>query len=230
MSRLSRVISVIGRQSGRGSLIGRICPAAAEVLSVAGAGLAVMMDRRADLLCVYGVGAQHGENLQLTLGEGPGADVRASSRLVDVGDLRNATDRWPGFVEGMAGQDVAAVASFPLMVGVLNFGALTVYRSRPGDMSDDQVADGFVLAQLASYAVMTAQSQTDEGKIMDEMEHGFAKLAPVHQATGMLMAYLQVGPSEAFAILRSRSYAESRSVVDLGMDVVAGMVALDPVQ
>lgn len=219
---------MLTRDGQSGPLVGRICLGAVEVMGVSGAGLSVLVDGQRGPLCVKGVGAEQGENLQLTLGEGPCADAQRTGELVDVADLSTAVDRWPIFVDGMAGHGVSGVGSFALMIGEVRFGALTVYRSEPGLMSNEQVADGLVLAQLAAYAIAAGQARADEGELMAEMEHGFGRLAPVHQATGMLMAHLQVGPTEAFVRLRSRAFAESRSLISLGVDIVERRVAVDP--
>lgn len=207
-------------------LVGRICPATLEVMGVSGAGLSVLLDDQRGPLCVTGVGAEQGEDLQLTLGEGPCADALRTGELVDVPDLISAVDRWPVFVEGMAGHGVAGIGSFALTIGEVRFGALTVYRSAPGAMSHDQVADGLVLAQLASYAIAAGQSRADDGELMAEMEVGFGRLAPVHQATGMLMAHLRIGPTEAFVRLRSRAFAEDRPLIDLSVEIVEGRITL----
>lgn len=130
--------------------------------------------------------------------------------------------RWPGFTEGMMAAGVKSVASFPLLIGDSRFGALTMYGTESGRLTDDQVADGYVLAQVAAHLLLGAQARTPDDTLLAEMEQGFVRLAPVHQATGMVMVQLGVGATEAFVRVRSRAFALGRPLVEVAADVVAG--------
>jgi AmiR/NasT family two-component response regulator len=66
------------------------------------------------------------------------------------------------------------------------------------------------------------QDQTESGELHPQLSEPWAGRAEVHQATGMVVVQLGVSISEAFVRMRAFAYAEDRSILDVGRDVVAG--------
>lgn len=226
-SRLTRVLGAFSSSRHTGSLLSRVCSATVELMAVDGAGLTVMSNGHSGALCTSGRIAEEGEALQLTLGEGPCQDAFAMGTMVEEPNLgsRQAI-RWPGFSEGMMAAGVRSVVSFPIQIGDSRFGALTMYGNVSMSLTDEQVADGYVLAQVAAHLLLGAQARTPDDTLLAEMEQGFVRLAPVHQATGMVMAQLGVNVIEAFVRLRSRAFALGRSLAEVAADVVEGTLIL----
>lgn len=87
------------------------------------------------------------EDLQLTLGYGPGPDCLAGGTAVRVPDLgREREDRWPALVIEASALAVRAVFCFPLHIGAITLGVLTLVRSSPGHLASAQGDDVNVLA------------------------------------------------------------------------------------
>lgn len=168
-----------------------------------------------------------GDDLQISLGEGPCFDAYEGGELIEVIDLASHEgDRWPIFSERLADAGAGSLASFPLRIGGARFGALTLYRSAYGELSSDQVADSYVIAQLAAHLIVAKQARIEGDHILSDFQTGFARMEPVHQATGMIMAQLSVGAEDALARLRGAAYAGQRSALEMAMDIVAGKVVL----
>ena len=199
------------------------CEVAASVAGVDGSWLSVMSaPARPALVHATGPRAAELDELQFTLGEGPGTDAFDSGRLVLVPDL-GATgwrERWPGFA--VAGQQAgaAAIFAFPLAQGAIRIGVLGLYRVTPGSLSPDALADVLVCADAALLLLLSSRAGTDGDGAPSPLEAGWADdHAQVYQATGMVSAQRNVGLEEALAVLRAHAFAE-----DLTLDEVAAAV------
>ncbi len=213
--RLRALLAVNG--NGAASTLARICQLAASELDVTGSGMALVdkpaaPDTQQRLICATDQVASRLEELQFTVGEGPGRTAAATGGPVLVPDLSAATTRWPAFVPAAHAAGAAAVFAFPLQLGTIGLGSLDCYRGTPGPLSLEQISAGLVLAELAFEAVLAAvagHEPDDLGWISDIH-------VEVHQASGIVMH--QLGISMQAALLRIRAYAYAN---DVPLSVVA---------
>jgi hypothetical protein len=169
------------------------------------------------------------EELQYTLGEGPGLDAYRTERPVVEPDLTGArTSRWPAFAPLALRAGARAVFGFPLLIGAVRLGALNLYRDRAGPLSDDQHADALVMADVAARAVLAMQANAPPGELAEELEAGIKLQFVVHQASGMVAVQLDVRIDEALIRLRARAFAEARPLRDVAGDVVARRLRFHP--
>ncbi|MFB7743332.1 ANTAR domain-containing protein [Streptomyces sp. NPDC056132] len=163
------------------------------------------------------------EELQFTLGVGPGLDAAHSGTAVVAPDLAAVrADRWPGLPAEALRIGVAGAYCFPLGLGAIRLGVLSAVTSRAGDSVPEQrFADALALA-----AALTAQLLERDGNPPAALETaatvpGEIHRAVLHQATGMVSVQLDV--SLADALLRLRAFAYSRDVPlgEVAGDVVA---------
>jgi hypothetical protein len=212
--RLRALLAVDG-DSGS-SALARIGALTVSRLDVTGAGVTLI--RRPDdpggqqLAWASDAVAVRLEDLQLTVGEGPGLAAAAADAPVLVPELTAAQARWPAFTAGALAEGVAAVFAVPLVLGAIRLGSLDCYRTTAGPLSPDQVSDALVLADAAFAAVLDAvagHDPNDLGWISDVH-------AEVHQACGMVMYQLKITIEEALLRIRAHAYAH-----DLPIGVVA---------
>jgi hypothetical protein len=159
------------------------------------------------------------EDLQFTLGEGPGIDAHTSGRSVFEPHLAEST-LWPVF--GAAAEDAGMLAcfAFPLRVGAIRLGALDLYRGRSGPLTDQMAIDAAVLAGVITQSLLALQGEAEFGVIPTAIDHGENLRGQVHQASGMISEQLGIGIADALVRLRAHAYAEGRSVNDVATDVV----------
>ena len=116
----------------------RLCRAAAELLRMDGVAIVLRGDDGGG--SIFGrsddvVGRL--EDLQFTLGEGPGIDAHTSGRAVFEPHLAEST-LWPVFAPAAEEVGMLACFAFPLSVGAIRLGALDLYRGRSGSLTDQQ--------------------------------------------------------------------------------------------
>jgi hypothetical protein len=172
------------------------------------------------------------DDLQFTIGQGPGFEAAAAGEPGLVSDVREHAARWPGFVPGALELEVRAVFAFPLRIGAISVGVLTAHRAVPGPLVDGQLADALALAEavgvlLLHWAPADVDADADAGRAAQDggRRAGWAQpvthRAEVHQATGMISVQLDVSLAEALVRLRAHAYAQDRSVAEIAADVVA---------
>ena len=160
------------------------------------------------------------EELQLTLGEGPCVDSSTSGSPVLVPDLSDPGDavagRWPIFRAEATRLGARAIFAFPLRFGAIRLGAVDLYRSSPGPLSESELGSALASMDELGLAVLEAPDQYGDSEVpaMTSMV--------VHQAAGMVMAQLDSSIEEAMVRLRAAAFAESRTVHELAVDVVNG--------
>jgi hypothetical protein len=169
------------------------------------------------------------EELQSTLGEGPGVDVvngQAALLIPDLSSTEN-TRRWPMFTEAAAAAGVRAMFAVPVGSGVAGLGVLDVYRQRSGPLTDDELADALSYADAALALILDLHGSVvlpAEGSV-DEVFT--ARRAAIHQASGMVSVQLGISVADALARLRAHAFANDRNLADVAADVVARRLRFD---
>jgi hypothetical protein len=157
------------------------------------------------------------EDLQHTIGEGPGIDASASGAAVLVPHLRDGNgggpERWPTFAHGAVQTGVLAVFAFPLLLGTARIGALSLYRYDPGELGSEQLSQGLAAAGSVAFALAASGDGLPEADDQDPMK--------VHQAAGMVTVQLGVPIDQALIRMRAISFAEGTSVDELADAILA---------
>jgi hypothetical protein len=195
----------------------RLCRACVEILAADGGALTLSSTtpERLTVSTSNGTSARF-EDLQEVLGEGPGQVAYSEGRtVVEVIDGVDSA-RFPVFSE--LAEDISGPVTLyavPMRPAGHTIGVLTVY-SVAGPLAystpDAQfLADAVGAALLGDPASVNALSFPT-----------WAERARVHQATGMVVAQLGVGPEDALALLRASAYAHSETLDQVAGEVVTG--------
>ncbi len=201
----------------------RLCDVCAEITVMSGAGIMLMAgDVPRGSVCTSDSVSTLIEELQFTLGQGPCVDAFNNDRPVLEPDLAHPIiPRWLPFAGQAVAAGVRAIFGFPLQVGAVRLGALNLYRSQPGPLSDDQYADALVMADIAAQAVLILQADAPPGQLAAALEAGADFQYVVHQATGMIAAQLDVSVGQALIRLRAYAFGSERPIAEVARDVVS---------
>ncbi|MGW3936043.1 ANTAR domain-containing protein [Streptomyces phaeochromogenes] len=225
---------------------GRGDPARACALALGAEGVALSLlvgnGRMAEPLWCHPEVSARFEELQFTLGEGPGPDaVRTGSPVMEPDLDRVRPDRWPALLPPALEMGVHGVCCFPLGIGAIRVGVLTVLCDGDRTMSVQQSADAIALAAALTGALLNGGGRgqwSEDGngngdRGGDRGGNGGPVLglfldrptglhrAAVHQATGMISVQLGVTMEEALLRLRAHAYSSERPLGEVADDVVA---------
>ena len=177
--------------------------------------------------------ARRYDELQFILGEGPCLESVARRAPVLVLDLADPDDRrWPVYGPAMLDLQVRGVHAMPVVVAGEYVGALDLFRSRPGPLDDEQFSGAVVAAELAGIPLLDLLDANLQAAAGDPDSDAWAELntlsrAEVSQATGMLVAQLEIEPAEALVRLRAHAYSTGRSATEVARDIVDRRLRLE---
>jgi hypothetical protein len=164
------------------------------------------------------------EELQFTLGEGPAPDaIRTGSPVLEPDLDRVRPERWPALLSAAAKLGVHGVCCFPLGIGAIRVGVLTVLCDGKRGLGAQQCADAGALAAALTSAFLGGDARRDgDGSALGVPEPASGLHRPaVHQATGMISVQLGVSMQEALLRLRAHAYGSERPLGEVAQDVVA---------
>ncbi len=195
-----------------------LCAAAVEATGVSSCGVTMSVNGGQSVTAhASDARARAVEALQHTLGEGPGVAASDSGAAVLVPDLRDfdgANDhRWPTFAAQAVELGVHAAFAFPLLLGTSSVGALSFYRTEGGDLSAEELAQGWITADAVTQALVDPAEQVPGGvEQLDPLR--------VHQAAGMVTVQLGVPIDQALVRMRATAFADGLSVDELADAIV----------
>jgi len=195
------------------------------VLPVTGAAVSTICGPIAtDTVCATDDVAFRIDELQFDLGEGPCWDAVATQRPVLIPNLVRKQPRWPMFSTAARLTEAAAVFTFPLTIGTISVGALTLYRRTPGPLAMQARHDAHELADAVAAALLrlvlpagTATEPNDPETIWRDSPHNRRE---IHQATGIIVNQLHVPVDAAYSRLSGHAFATSTTMAVVAHDVV----------
>jgi hypothetical protein len=199
-----------------------LCDPFLGLLPIDGVGVSFLGGRVGQsTICASNDAAARLDELQFDAGDGPCWQAMSTRRIVAAPDVRNSLEgAWPGFIETLRSDpinsEVGSMYAFPLVAGPLEIGAVDLYASKRAALTRPQLQNASALAQIASWQVLrrilVENNELDTPSPRPRRE--------VHQATGMILAQLNIGPQDAELMLRAHAFAAGRSVVDVALDVI----------
>jgi hypothetical protein len=212
----------------------KLCEACVDLLPVDAAALSLVLDGTNNgTLGASGTSARHYDELQFTFGEGPCLESVVRRAPVLVEDLADPHEvRWPGYRPAMLEQRIRGVYAMPVVVGGQYAGALDLFCAKPGGLSDETLSGALVAADLAELPVLDIISDFLQAPLTSAGGDVWAELsalarAEVSQATGMLMAQLDVDATVALVRLRAHAYATGRTASEVARDIVDRRLRLE---
>lgn len=219
--RTERIASRLASAAGE-SCPASLCVTCVDVLRVDGAGVSIMSGRNSGPVCSSSERVRQLEDLQFSLGEGPCHDAFTMRALVAEPNLADGGDiRWPNYTPPALLLGACAVFAFPLHVGVGVVGVLTVYQDVVGMLSDEQSADGRVLARLLPRIMTEIQAHAPDPLPAGVLSDDDAHRAEVHQASGVIAVQLGIDVGEALVRIRAHAYATDMTVAAVAAEILA---------
>lgn len=167
---------------------------------------------------------------EFAVGEGPAHDAWALRRPVLVPELGGPLDgAWLGYAATATAAGIRAVFAFPLQVGAVRVGVLTLYHDRPVGLAQSDLTTCLVMAELATERLIDS-AHVDDGDIGPSLDDAVAFRAEIYQAQGMVAVAHGLTLADSLASLRGHAFQTGRALNDIAYDIVhhGYRLAVDP--
>ncbi|MFK4084790.1 GAF and ANTAR domain-containing protein [Kribbella sp. NPDC020789] len=217
---LVRLVAVNPRRQ----LADRLCDAARGVLGATGSWIAIQDGATRMELSATDERARMLDGLQDVLGEGPCLTAYAGGQLTVTSVEDQPDERWPEFSRS-AWQQVGpmTIQAVPMRPGGHGFGVLAAYFTsgrRPSQSGET--------AQFVANAIGAALLRDPRLTAGPDPPAKWPAQTELHQATGMVIAQLQLEPDDALAILRAHAYAHDTTLAEIAHRVVTRQLDFRP--
>lgn len=179
----------------------------ADVLAAEAAGLLLAGgDGRLSVVASTSEGSQLVELMQLHDG-GPCVDCYHSGKSVHVTDFRDVRDKWPGFVETAEEHGYHSMHAVPLRLRGTTLGALGMFRTETGELSDQDASVAQALADVATIGILHERAVRENETARQQLQGALDSRVLIEQAKGVIAHQKSVDMDVAFKTLRD--YARS---------------------
>ena len=168
------------------------------------------------------------DEIQLDLSEGPCWTALATDAPVLETDLvQRPNAAWPAFNDAVRSEPVGAVFAFPVAFGPFPLGAIDVYVPQPATIEDDTVRQAMTLASAVSRRVLrrALRSIADQDDAL--LDRSPSSRRVVHQATGVVLAQLDISPEDAYLLLQGHAFARRTTMRRVAEEILDGTVRFE---
>lgn len=201
--------------------LSRLCRAVADEVQVRAA--TVTVGSPGDTSAVLAADSPASRTLaeaEYTVGEGPAYDAWRLRRPVLVSDLGGPYDgAWPGYTSIARAAGVRAVFAFPLQVGAVRVGVLTLHHDHTRRFADSELTTCLVMAELATERLINSPGTTDGG-LDPSLKEAVAFRSEIYQAQGMVSVALGISLRDSLAAMRGHAFKTGRDLIDVAYDIV----------
>lgn len=216
---------VLGNEDVAGFLA-NLTALAAATLSSTGAGVScgitVTRRKRPPAQACSGPMAWSVDELQNSLGEGPCLMAMTDQRTVLAADL-DGEERWPRFVQSVAGLGVRSVLGVPLVGDGEARAVLNLFASRPNAFSHGDIHAAEAFAGQASKALQLALRIAELSETVQNLHAALDRRAAIDMALGVVMGQNRCGHDDAFGILQRTASTRKVKLRDVAASVVASV-------
>jgi len=195
-----------------------------SVVEVAAAGL-LLTDQRGALRMVAASSEATKllELFQLQSDQGPCLDCFRTGRPVAVEDLSGAgAQAWPGFAAEARQVGFASVHAMPMRLRDEVIGALNLFHTRPGALSDEALAVAQALADVATIGLLQERVIHRGEVLAEQLQTALNSRILIEQAKGVIAERNGTSVGDAFTLLRQAARNRNRRLSNLAHEIVDG--------
>lgn len=154
--------------------------------------------------------------------EGPCFECFRRGEPVASEDLDRDRERWPTFAPAAVGRGFGSVQALPMRVRGATVGALNLFRSQAGSISQRDLPLAQGMADMAAVALLHERTVRESQGVVQQLQGALSSRVVIEQAKGVLAERAQVDVDSAFVHLRDYARNNNRRLSDVAAEVVDG--------
>jgi GAF domain-containing protein len=160
------------------------------------------------------------ELFQIQADEGPCVDCYRDGLAITNHALSEADGRWPLFTPKALAYGFRSVHSLPMRLRGRTIGALNLFRTHQGTLTDEDAGMAQGLADVATIAILQHRSTLDASVLNAQLNNALNSRIIIEQAKGMVRQATNCGMDEAFSRLRNHARNHNEGLTDLATRVI----------
>jgi transcriptional regulator with GAF, ATPase, and Fis domain len=198
-----------------------------RLLDAAAAGL-MLVDQRGSLQVLASSTERTRllELFQLQTNEGPCLDCVSIGQPVLINDLDSERRRWPAFVPEAIHEGFHSVYAVPMRLRGQVIGALNLFGTRSGALSEQDLIVARALADTATIGILQERAIHRGEVLTEQLQTALNSRITIEQAKGVLAHAGHLEMDQAFETLRAYGHARSTRLSEIAALLVTG--GLDP--
>ena len=199
-----------------------------ELLDADAAGV-IVRDRRGALQVVASTThkAEILELFELQNDEGPCLDCLGSGQPVVNVSVAEARTRWPEFSAAAGRAGYHSTHALPLRLRDSVVGAMNLFSQDTGRLSDEHVALGRALADIATIGLLQERAVRESGMLAEQLQTALNSRIMIEQAKGVLFAIAGTEMGVAFSLMRDYSRRNNVPVKVVAQRVIERELTVD---
>jgi len=162
------------------------------------------------------------ELFQVQNDEGPCQDCFTSGVPVTVTDLAEAAGRWPLFAPKALATGFRSVQAVPLRLRGTVLGAMNLFLTETGGISDDGLTVVQAMADVATIGLLQQRELHRAHTVEAQLQHALNSRITIEQAKGVVSEQAHVTTDAAFILLRRYARHHNRKLGTVAREVVEG--------
>lgn len=160
------------------------------------------------------------EVMQLNAGAGPCVQCFNEGRVISIADVSETEADWSEFRAAAILQGFRSVHAVPLRLRREVIGAMNLFRTSTGVLSDRDAAITQALADVATIGILQERLIRESGIVTEQLQRALDSRILIEQAKGVLAESAGVEMDEAFALLRDHARNNNLSLRSVAEGVV----------
>lgn len=158
--------------------------------------------------------------------EGPCVEAFRTGTMVSSPDLSAEFDRWPLFAPKAIAQGFQSVHAVPLRLRKQTIGALNLFGTEVGALSQRDLQVANALADTATIGILHERAIRRAEVLTEQLQTALNHRVTIEQAKGMIAQAGDMDTGQAFEVLREHSRRTSTRLSAIAHDLVTG--EMDP--
>jgi len=174
------------------------------------------------------------EMMQLDAGSGPCVDCFTQGTAVSVADIELSGAQWPEFRKAALERGFRSVYATPMRLRGQVIGAMNLFGTAPGKLSERDAAVAQALADVATIGILQERNIRETAIVADQLQYALGSRILLEQAKGVLSATGLMDVEQAFTTMRNYARnnnltlrAVAEAVVGRTLDLVSAVAPVN---
>jgi hypothetical protein len=167
------------------------------------------------------------ELYELQNNEGPCLDCFRSGRPVTPDDRPSMHSAWPAFTQRLRQLGYHSAQALPMRLRDETIGALNLFRTRPGRLSDADLDIGQAMADVATVGLIQERAIASRELLATQLQTALTSRVQLEQAKGMLAQRTGLPMNQAFELMRGHARRHNRRLRDVAAQIINGSIGDD---